>query len=131
MTRSLRLRSLLVSVVTTIIDAGLFAICTLLLAGIALLGARWICGAIGAVCNFLFNRVWAFHADDDGPWRQAGRYGVTALASVTLATALWIGLRLLTGWDPRLLHLVSLGSVWLAFSFPMLRGWVFRREARA
>jgi len=119
-----RLRSLAVSVLTTVIDVGLFALCTLMLVGMALPFARWVCGAIGAVCNFLLNRHWAFGTRGSG-WSQARRYGATALLSVTLGTLLWWGLWRLTGLDPRVLHVVSLAVVWLVVTFPLLRRWVF------
>jgi putative flippase GtrA len=136
----LRLKSLAVSLVTTVIDAGLFAVCAALLpsafrlptpdCGLTLVWARWACGAIGAICNFTLNRAWAFRARRALILPQLGRYGVMALASVSLATLIWWLLRVATGLDPRLLHLLSLGLVWLCFSFPMLRGWVFRPGAR-
>jgi putative flippase GtrA len=125
----LRLRSLAVSLVTTVIDAGLFAVCAALLCGLTLVWARWVCGAIGAVCNFALNRAWAFRARRALVLPQLGRYGLMAILSVSLATLVWWLLRLTTGLDPRLLHLMSLGLVWLCFSFPMLRGWVFRPAA--
>lgn len=120
-----RLRSLLVSLVTTVIDVGLFALCTLLLVGLALPLARWLCGAVGAVCNFLLNRSWAFRAGRSRVGRQVWRYGATSVLAVTLGTLLWWALWRFTGLDPRLLHLASLGMVWLLVSFPLLRGWVF------
>jgi putative flippase GtrA len=126
--RCQRLRSLGVSLVTTLIDFGLFALCTLILIGSALTWARWLSGAVGAVCNFLLNRSWAFAARGERLAHQAARYGVTALIAVSAATLVFAALRLFTPWDARLLHLLSLGLVWLGFTFPMLRGWVFRRS---
>lgn len=123
-------RSLCVSLITTLIEAGLFAICTRLLAGAALLCARWFCGAVGALCNFSLNRSWAFRARRGFVLQQLERYALTALVSVSLATVVWWALRSVTGADPRLLHLGSLAIVWLLFTFPMLRGWVFRASAR-
>jgi putative flippase GtrA len=125
-----RIRSLLVSVVTTALDVGLFVLCTLLLVGTVLPIARWLCGAVGAVCNFLLNRAWAFRAASGRLRRQALRYGVTSLLAVTLGTLLWWTLWRLTGLDPRLLHVASLGLVWLFVSFPLLRGWVFAAGTR-
>jgi putative flippase GtrA len=111
-------------VATTVIDAGLFALCTLVLAGTALVAARWTCGAIGAVANFALNRAWAFRARNGSPGPQAARYGLTAFAAVSLATLAWWLLREATGWDPRLLHLMSMAVVWVAFTYPLLRSWV-------
>lgn len=125
----LRQRSLAVSLATTALDAGLFALGTLFLVGPALLALRWLSGAVGAVANFSLNRAWAFRGLGGHAARQAGRYAVTALAAVTLATLAWWALRAVTGWDPRLLHLVSLAGVWLVFTYPVLRAWVFRERA--
>lgn len=126
----LTLRSLLASLASTAVDAGLFCLCTLLLAGgTALLAARWACGAIGAVSNFTLNRCWVFRARfgrTNGIWGQAGRYAVTALSAVSLATLAWWLLRRIIGGDPRLLHILSLALVWVCFTYPLLRGWVFR-----
>jgi putative flippase GtrA len=126
MSGGLRRRSVLVSVATTALDAGLFALGTLVLAGPALLAARWGSGAVGAVANFVLNRRWAFRARGTRAAPQFGRYSVTALIAVSLATAVWWGLRLATGWDPRLLHILSMAAVWLVFTFPVMRAWVFR-----
>ena len=125
---STRTRSLGVSLVTTALDAGLFALCTVFFAGgVALLAARWLCGALGAVANFSLNRAWAFHSGGGSVLGQAGRYALTSLVAITLATVVWWLLRLATGWDPRALHLLSLGLIWLGFTFPVMRRWVFAR----
>jgi putative flippase GtrA len=129
MSGGLRRRSVLVSVATTALDAGLFALCTLLMVGPALLAARWGSGAVGAVANFVLNRRWAFRARGTRAAPQVGRYSVTALVAVSLATAVWWLLHATTGWDPRLLHILSMAAVWLAFTFPVLRAWVFRATA--
>ncbi len=127
MSRHLRLRSAGVSLATTVLDAGLFALCTLFFAGgIALLVARWLCGAVGAAANFSLNRAWAFETRGRGLLGQAGRYALTSLVAISLATLCWWLLRLATGWDPRALHLLSLGLIWLGFTFPVMRRWVFR-----
>ena len=55
-----------------------------------------------------------------------GRFALIALSAVCLATAVWWVVYTLTGWDPRLVHLASMGLVWLSFTFPLLRNWVFR-----
>lgn len=124
----LRRRSLAVSLATTALDAGLFALGTVVLAGPALVAMRWISGAVGAAANFSLNRAWAFRGPGGCVARQAARYAATALAAVTLATLAWWALRAATGWDPRLLHLVSLAGVWFAFTFPVMRAWVFRER---
>ncbi len=129
---ALRLRSLGVSLASTALDLGLFALLSLALAGVrGLLVARWVCGALGATANFLANRRFAFRAAAE-PWaRQAWRFAVTAAVAVSLATLLWWALWRWTGWDVRLLHPVSLAAVWLLFTFPAMRVWVFRAVPRA
>jgi putative flippase GtrA len=125
---STRIRSLLVSLASTALDVGLFALCTFLLAGFtALAAARWITGALGALCNFALNRAWAFRSTKTQVFSQAWRYALAAAGAVSIATALWIGIRSLTGWDPRLVHLLSMALVWLVFTYPLLHGWVFAK----
>ncbi len=127
MIKKTHLRSLLVSLLTTALEAGLFALCTFLWMGLgALVAARWICGGIGAVCNFALNRVWAFKQNKARVRVQAVRYALAAGAAVSMATLVWYCLFKVTGWDPRLLQLLSMALVWLSFTFPLLRGWVFR-----
>ena len=124
-----RCRSLLVSVATTVLDAGLFALATPLLAGPALTAARWGSGAIGAVANFALHRRWAFRARGEPALPQLGRYAAAAGAAVPLATLVWWLLLAATGWDPRLLQLASMALVWLGFTFPILHRWVFAPHA--
>lgn len=120
-----RLRSLFASLLSTALDAGVFAIASLALVGSSLVAARWSAGALGAMANFGINRCWAFR-HVEGSWgRQAIRYGATAALAVSLATFLWWVLAQSTPLDVRLLHLVSLAAVWLGFTFPVLRRWVF------
>ena len=122
-----RLRSMVAGLVTGSAELVLFALCTLVLAGgTALVAARWICGLLGGAGNFLLNRVWAFGTSRAPARSQAMRFGATALAAVSMATACWYGIYTLTGWDPRLVHLASIVIVWMTFTFPVLRGWVFR-----
>jgi putative flippase GtrA len=123
-----RARSLLVSLATTLLDLGIFSLLTLVVAGAgALCIARWCSGIVGAAANFALNRLVAFRSAGRGKTLgQAGRYALTALVSVTLATGSFAFLRAATGLDPRLLHPASLAVVWLAFTFPMLKGFVFR-----
>lgn len=126
-----RLRSAGVSLLTSALDAGLFALATLLWAGPVLLHARWLCGLAGAAANFGLNRAWAFGGARSAPLGpQARAYALTAALSITLATACWALLRTLTPWDPRLLHLLSLAAVWLCVSFPLYRAWVFQSRGR-
>ncbi len=132
MIKKIHLRSLLVSLLTTALEAGLFAACTFLWMGVgALVVARWICGGIGAGCNFALNRVWAFKHSDARLRVQLVRYALAAVTAVSLATLVWYCLLRVTGWDPRLLQLVSMALVWLSFTFPLLRGWVFRSSPSA
>lgn len=123
------LRSGLVSLVTTALDLLLFLVCLhLVVAGSALVLARWICGAVGASANLLLNRRWVFGAAGDKLAGQALRYAIMAVGSVTLATLVWFGLNKFTALDPRILHPISLFVVWPLFTFPMLRIWVFAQR---
>jgi putative flippase GtrA len=125
-------RSLATSLITTALDAGLFALCAAILPAPVLVFARWISGAVGAVANFAINRRWSFgaRAAGDAVMAQAARYAAAATVSVTAATALWWVLEQVTGWDPRPLHLVSMALVWPVVTYPLMRGWVFCRDRR-
>lgn len=122
----LRRKAAATSVASTVVDAGLFSLAALFLVGPALLAARWICGVLGAATNFTINRRFTFRATRDQLGPQALRYGVTALVTITVATALWWALVRITGADPRLVHLASLALAWLLVTFPLLHRWVFR-----
>jgi putative flippase GtrA len=124
-------RSAASSIASTALDAGLFALATLTFGGLALVAARWITGALGAIANFALNKRWAF-AERSSPAKatraqvaQGGRYALVALLSVSLGTGLWWLLHALTGADPRLLQLLTMAVVWLLFSYPLMRRWVF------
>jgi len=128
----IRLRCLLVSLLTTVLEVTLFALCTLMWAKTTtLVVARWVCGSVGAGSNFTLNRYWTFrrrNGDMKGAaWlHQAGRYAVTALVAVSAATSLWWILVWATSYDPRIMHLVSMAVVWIFFTFPLMNRWVFK-----
>jgi putative flippase GtrA len=96
-----------------------------------LVAARWLVGAGGATVNFVLNRRWALGRRDLSSRRQGLRYAVTAFPAVCLGTFIgWLGL-ISTHWDPRLLHVLSMILVWLSFTYPMFKRWVFRTPAPA
>ncbi len=126
-------RSVSVSVASTTLDFGIFALASFFVIGPALVLARWLAGAVGAVANFTLNRRWAFASGRPGERRtrsplgaEAGRYTLLALGSITLATSIWWFLSRLTPLNPRVLHPISMALVWILFSYPLLRRWVFR-----
>lgn len=127
------LRSLVVSGFTTALELSLFGLGFAFgaAAGGRLVLLRWGAGLVGAVANFALNRNLVF-----APASKVGtktrhssaiRYAVTALTAVTLSTILWETLVALTRLDVRLLHPVSMAVVWLIFTFPTMKRWVFRR----
>ena len=120
-----RMKSALVGLVSAGIDAGLFAFVTLFWAGMGtLVIARGVCAGTSAVFNFLANRTWAFKSK--GKMRkQLTRYVLAAVAGIGMTTATWWFIQSRTGWNPRLVHLLSLVLVWAFFTFPVLRRWVF------
>jgi len=129
---ALRLRSVGASVVSTAVDIGLFALLSFALTGLVssaalLAGLRWLSGAAGALANFALNR-WAFGAARARLGQQGLRYAAVAAAAVTLAAGVFFMLARLTPADPRLLSVASLALVWLCFTFPLLRRWVFARR---
>ena len=117
------------SAVTASMEITLFAAAALLVVGQWLLVARWLVGASGAVLNFLLNRAWAFSRRGEAWGKQAWRYTVTAALAVTLGTIVWWMLVRATPVDPRVLHPVSMVSVWLSFTYPTMRSWVFAAPA--
>ena len=122
---STRRRSLTASLITAGTELVVFAACAALLGGKALLAARWLVGASGSSANFVINRRWAF-ARRDTPKRQQGtRFALATVAAVSLATAAWAGLVHL-GVDPRVAHVGSMAGVWLVFTYPLMKTWVFR-----
>jgi len=124
-----RAKSAAVGIASAGLDAGLFALCTLVwTGGLALVAARWLCAAASAVGNFAGNRIFAF-GSEGRLTRQLGRYALAALTGISLTTASWWALARATGWDPRLVHLASLVLVWGLFTFPVLRRWVFPTPA--
>lgn len=127
----LRLRAALVSISGTAVDFALFSACTLVLTGGPLLATRWLCAAVGGVLQFWLNRRWAFCAQDDRCQPQLAKFALTASVSITLSTLVWWVLCRTTGWDPRLMHLLAPAVVWIGFTFPVLRGWVFGCSSRS
>lgn len=127
----MKTRSLLVSVATTALDLTAFAICVAFAHGawMTLVIARWMCAVLGAGCNFALNRKLAFRDHAGSASDQLKRYAIVALGAVTLATCVWSMLRVMTGLDARLLHPLSAAIVWLVFTYPLLRRWVFSTPA--
>lgn len=126
-----RTKSALVGLVSAGIDAGLFALCTLFWAGIsALVIARGACACSSAVFNFAANRSWAFKSTGKVR-KQLLRYIAAAAMGIGLATGTWWFIQSSTGWNPRLVHLLSLVLVWALFTYPVLRRWVFSSGGRA
>ena len=123
--KSTAIRSLLVSALTAGCEIVIFSICTVLTVGPLLVLARWVVGATGASFNFLLNRRWAFKQRAEPASRQARRYAMTMLLSVSLGTLVWAALVRLTPWDARILHVASMVCVWTMVTYPILRGWVF------
>lgn len=119
-------KSVLVSVLTGSGELAVFSVCSFVLVGPALLAARWLVGATGASVNFVFNRRWAFEATHERKRAQSARFAVTALLAVSLGTTLFWAAGVLTHADPRALHGLSMGTVWVAFTYPMMKRWVFR-----
>lgn len=117
-------RSALVSLFTAGGEVLIFGFCTLMLAGPALVLARWVWGAVGSGANFLLNRSLVFKSKRRSAGEMA-RFVTCAVAAVTISTTLWWTLARLTGADLRVLHVISMMSVWLLFTYPVMKRWVF------
>lgn len=123
-------RSLLASVGTGGLEIAVFAICAAVLPGRTLILARWLVGASGSTANYFVNRRWAFAARDAAKRQQGWRFAVATLAAITLATVLWTVIVEL-GLDPRVAHVASMGGVWLVFTYPVMKRWVFSARSAA
>ena len=118
-------KSLLVSILTAGCEIIVFGLFASILFGPLLIAARWMVGATGATANFVLNRRWAFETRDQSASQQATRYVATATLGVSLATFLWWIIVQSTGWNPRAVHVGSMMAVWLGFTYPMFKLWVF------
>ena len=118
-----RLKSGAISLFTAGGEVVALSLATILLAGPALVAFRWFGGLFGSTCNYLLNRHLVF-AEQKSPGERR-RFATTTVVSVTLSTGLWVALIAATAADPRVLHPVSMMSVWMLVTFPMMRGWVF------
>ncbi len=117
-------KSAMASVMTGSIELIIFFAASFTIAGRALIAARWLIGATGALANYGVNRRWAF-ANRDAPKREQGlRYGLTAFGAVCIGTALFAVLCAFEV-DARLAHVVSMSLVWLGFTYPTMKRWVF------
>lgn len=122
-------KSILVSIVTAGCEVIAFCICSVLIAGPVLMAARWLLGVTGAVANFTLNRRWAFaESRAHDATAQGLRYALTVGAGVTLATLLWWAVVSLTDWNTRVVHVVTMMAVWLSFTYPMFKVWVFAQD---
>lgn len=129
---SKRIRSALVSLFTAGLETALLCGLSILVSGPILVLARWIGGLVGGGLNYGLNRWWVFGRGAGRPssegMKQMGRFGATAVGSVTISTTVWVLLYTVTGADPRVLHPVAMMLVWLVFTFPVLKLWVFRES---
>lgn len=121
----LRARSALVSVLTAGLETGLLFVAAAFIAGPTLVVLRWIGGVVGAGANYTLNRFWAFDPSREADRAQVVRFAVTALSSVTVSTTVWAILCACTGAHPCVLHPLTMMGVWMVFTFPLLKRWVF------
>lgn len=84
---------------------------------------------VGAVVNFVVNRLWTFE-DHGPPLGQATRYGLVSGAGALLNAG---GVGLLTALTPldyRVVWGLVRAGVFLLWSYPLNRGYVFQGEPR-
>ena len=123
-----RKKSIAVSLFTAGLELLALKACTVALMGPILLVMRWLVGAVGASLNYLLNRRWAFRARHESSTTQGARYAIIAVSGVTLGTITWwFALKMTTLSSPGA-HVLSMVAVWLLFSYPMFKHWVFRTE---
>ena len=122
--RNQRVKSAMTSLMTAGGELAILTIASAFFAGPAFLAARWMIGATGSTANFFINRRWAFEAHTGGR-TQATRFAVTVVSAVTIASLLWWVALNLSHSDPRIVHVVTMMTVWILFTFPMMKHWVF------
>ncbi len=88
-------------------------------------------GAVaGAVTNFVLNRYWAFRSKGKRIWVQGTQYAVGSLLTLLLLEAfLWFLIEKV-GLDARVAWLPAKVVVWIAFSYPFQRVFVFAGAER-
>lgn len=80
---------------------------------------------LGAAVNYTINNVFSFNGREL-PWqRTASRYALVSFSSALLDSGGMAILLLIPGLDPRLAWVLVHGAVFLAWSYPLLREYVF------
>lgn len=127
MPKTLR-KSLSVSILTSLLDLSIFTLASLLFIGPALVFSRVFSSTIGALSNFFLNQRWAFkHRVRRKTSAELGKYALTALGAISLGTLIFCLFIQIFPTYPKTIHIVSLALVWLSYSYPMMKGWVFKR----
>jgi len=88
-------------------------------------GATALGCLLGGAVNYTVNRTWAFRCPPAGPLSQAGRYTLTSATSAILNAGGVAVLLLLPGLHYQVAWLLARLAVFLAWSFPLMRGYVF------
>lgn len=119
-------QSALISVAVNTAQTAIFFFCTFLMVGPALTAMRWILGMGSCVVTFVLHRDMVFAQATEKSRKEAMRYGVTSILSVTLATWLYAWMALVwPGADPTFLQVVSMIVVWPLVTWPLMKRWVF------
>ena len=126
MTTSTRTRSMITSGSTAGAELLVFLMASTVLNGAALAAARWLIGASGSGVNFAVSRRWAFAPTGARKRAQGARWALISLSAVSLATLLWWSVVHWAGVDARVAHVGSVLGVWLFYTYPLMRRWVFK-----
>lgn len=117
-------RSLVTSLATTALDFGTLVGLTEL-AGVNYVLATWLGTVVGALANFIINKLWAFSARDAPAAPALGRFVVVQAGASALHTAgVWALTRFARFPYPASKAVVA-ATVYLIWNYPLNRRWVF------
>lgn len=118
-------RALVSSVLATGSDAALVAVLGLSLADVPLPAATAAGCLLGAAVNFTLNRRWAFDAQSGSITHQATRYGFVSFTSALLNAGGVAVVALLPAVPGVIAWLLVRGTVFVVWTMPLYRDYVF------
>jgi CDP-diacylglycerol--glycerol-3-phosphate 3-phosphatidyltransferase len=120
-------RAWLASAIATVIDYGTFALLVEVI-GVYSGTSRAVGALLGAVANFIVNKLWTFKTRHNSIWVEVPRYAAISLTSLLLNT---VGVILLTEglhWNPLIAAALVGTIVSVGWNLPLHRIFVFREQ---